>query len=53
MHTWKALLDGGGIDALRNRAQARVASAVDQGQLAGVRAALLQSPTEHGFATER
>ena len=76
VYTWKALLDEGGIDALRavpERQQARRLdragdmggidalravpergrpAQLDQAQLASVRAALLQSPTEHGFGTE-
>ena len=52
VYTWKRLLDEGGIDALREvRERGRPAS-LDAQQLSAVRAALLQSPTEHGFGTE-
>lgn len=52
VYTWKALLEEGGIDALRAvRGRGRPAQ-LDGSQLEGVRRALLQSPTEHGFATE-
>ncbi|MDR0274447.1 MAG: IS630 family transposase [Burkholderiaceae bacterium] len=52
VYTWKALLDEGGIDALRCVPERGRPAQLDQGQLASVRAALLQSPTEHGFGTE-
>jgi len=49
---WKCPLDEGGLDALRSvRERARPAQ-LDAAQLASVRAAVMQSPTEHGFATE-
>ena len=52
VYTWKVLLDEGGIDALQ-AVPGRVRPAqLDEGQLAAVRAAVLQSPTDHGFATE-
>ena len=52
VYTWKALLDEGGIDAVRAvRGRGRPAK-LDEGQLAAVRAAIVQSPTEHGFGTE-
>jgi transposase len=52
VYTWKRLLDEGGIDALRGVPERGRPAQLDVGQLAGVRAALLQSPTEHGFGTE-
>lgn len=52
VYTWRALLDEGGIDALRAVPEPGRPARLDEGQLARVRAALLQSPTEHGFGTE-
>ena len=52
VYTWKALLDEGGIDALRAVPGRGRPAQLDEGQLASVRAAILQSPTEHGFGTE-
>ncbi len=52
VYTWKRLLDEGGIDALRAVPERGRPSQLDEQQLAGVRAAILQSPTEHGFGTE-
>jgi transposase len=52
VYTWKALLDEGGIDALRAVPAPGRPARLDDAQLAQVRAALLQSPTEHGFGTE-
>ena len=52
VYTWKALLDEGGIDALRAVPERGLPAQLDQAQLASVRAALLQGPTEHGFGTE-
>jgi len=52
VYTWKALLDEGGIDALRAVPERGRPAQLDEAQLAAVRAAILQSPTEHGFATE-
>ena len=52
VYTWKALLDEGGIDALRAVPGPGRPAKLDEAQLAQVRAALLQSPTEHGFGTE-
>lgn len=52
VYTWKALLDEGGIDALRAVASRGRPSKLDEDQLAGLRRAVLQSPTEHGFGTE-
>ena len=52
VYTWKALLDEGGIDALRAVPGRGRPAKLDESQLAGVRAAILRSPTEHGFGTE-
>lgn len=52
VYTWKGLLDEGGIDALRAVPERGRPAQLDEGQLAAVRAALLQNPTEHGFGTE-
>lgn len=52
VYTWRALLDEGGIDALRAVPEPGRPARLDEAQLARVRAALLQSPTEHGFGTE-
>lgn len=52
VYTWKRLLDEGGIDALREVPERGRPAQLDEQQLAAVRAALLQSPTEHGFGTE-
>jgi len=52
VYTWKGLLDEGGIDALRAVPERGRPAKLDEHQLAAVRAALLQNPTEHGFGTE-
>lgn len=52
VYTWKRLLDEGGIDALREVPERGRPAQLDDGQLASIRAALLQSPTAHGFGTE-
>ncbi len=52
VYTWKALLDEGGIDALRAVAEPGRPARLSAEQLAQLRGALLQSPTEHGFGTE-
>ena len=52
LYTWKRLLDEGGIDALRAVPERGRPAQLDEQQLAAVRAALLQNPTEHGFGTE-
>jgi len=52
VYTWKKLLDEGGVDALRQVPERGRPAQLDEQQLAAVRAAVLQSPTEHGFATE-
>ncbi len=52
VYTWKGLLDEGGIDALRAVPERGRPAQLDEPQLAAVRTALLQKPTEHGFGTE-
>jgi transposase len=52
VYTWKALLDEGGINALRAVPERGRPAQLDAAQLASVRSTLLQSPTEHGFGTE-
>ena len=49
VYTWKALLDEGGIVALRAAPDPGRPARLSDMQLAQVRATLLQSPTEHGF----
>ena len=48
----KALLDEGGIDALRAVPGPGRPAQLDEAQLASVRVAILQSQTEHSFGTE-
>ncbi len=52
VYTWKRLLDEGGIDALRGVTDRGRPARLDEQQLAALRKAILQSPTEHGFGTE-
>jgi transposase len=52
VHTWKGLLDEGGIDALRAVPERGRPAQLNEQQLAAVRATLLRSPTEYGFGTE-
>lgn len=52
VYTWKALLDEGGIDALRAVPSRRRPARLDEAQLRGLRAAVLQKPSKHGFGTE-
>ena len=52
VYTWKGLLDEGGIDALRAVPGRGRPAKLDAAQLEGVRRAVLQKPTEHGFGTE-
>ena len=52
LYTWKRLLDEGGIDALRSVPERGRPAQLDAQQLAALRAAILQSPTEHGFGTD-
>lgn len=51
VYTWKRLLDEGGIDALREVPERGRPAQLDERQLAAVRTAILQKPTEHGFGT--
>jgi transposase len=52
VYTWKKLLDEGGIDALREVPERGRPAQLDEQQLASVRAAVLQNPSDHGFGTE-
>jgi transposase len=52
VHTWRRLLDESGIDALRAMPEPGRPAQLNATQLSRVRAAILQSPTKHGFATE-
>ena len=52
VYTWKKLLDEGGIDALREVPERGRPAQLDEQQLASIRAAVLQNPSEHGFGTE-
>ena len=51
VYTWKALLDKRGIDALRSAPSRGRPPRLDESELKGLRRALLQKPTEHGFGT--
>ena len=51
-YTWKAVLDCGGIDALRAMPARGRPARLDAEQLQALGRALLQSPTEHGFEGE-
>lgn len=52
VYTWKKLLDEGGLEALRSVRERGRPGQLTADQLEEVRAALLRSPTEYGFATE-
>ena len=52
VYTWKAVLDEGGIDALRCVPSRGRPPRLDESELEGLRRAILQKPTEHGFGTE-
>ena len=52
IYTWKALLDEGGIDALRSAPSRGRPPRLDQSTLEDLRRTILQKPTEHGFGTE-
>jgi transposase len=52
VYTWKAVLDEGGIDALRDMPTRGRPARLDDEQLRALARVLLQSPTEHGFGTE-
>jgi len=51
-YTWKAILDEGGIDALRAMPTRGRPARLDDQQLRALGRALLESPTAHGFGTE-
>ena len=52
VHTWKGVLDEGGIDALRAMGNKGRPPQLDERQFELLRRSLLASPTEHGFGTE-
>lgn len=52
VHTWKALLDEKGIDALRVMGGRGRPARLDEHQLEQLRICLLDSPTGYGFGTE-
>ena len=52
VHTWKGVLDEGGIDALRAIGGKGRPAQLDGRQLETLRRNLLDRPTEHGFGTE-
>nr|WP_301782887.1 helix-turn-helix domain-containing protein [Caballeronia sp. SEWSISQ10-4 2] len=49
---WKGRLDKGGINALRTKPRSGRPARLSEAQLGGLRRALLQSSTEHGFGTQ-
>ena len=51
-YTWKALLEEGGIDALRAMPPPGRPARLDGQQLQALGRLLLDKPTEHGFGTE-
>jgi transposase len=51
-YTWKAILEDGGIDALRAMPGRGRPAQLDAQQLQGLSRALLKRPSEHGFGTE-
>jgi transposase len=51
-YTWKAILEDGGIDALRAMPGRGRPAQLDAQQLQGLSRAVLQRPSEHGFGTE-
>ena len=52
VYTWKAVLEQGGIDALRDMPTRGRPARLDDEQLQALARVLLQSPTEHSFGTE-
>ena len=52
VHTWKGVLDEGGINALRAIGGKGRPAQLDARQLETLRRNLLDRPTEHGFGTE-
>ena len=51
-YTWKAILDEGGIDALRAMPAPGRPARLDEVQLQALGRVLVQRPTAHGFGTE-
>jgi transposase len=51
-YTWKAVLDEGGIDALRAIPSRGRPARLDEQQLQALGRMLLDKPTDHGFGTE-
>ena len=51
-YTWKAVLDEGGIDALRAMPSRGRPARLDEQQLQALGRMLMGRPTEHGFGTE-
>ena len=51
-YTWRAVLDEGGIDALRAMPTRGRPASLDDGQLQALGQMLLDKPTDHGFGTE-
>jgi transposase len=51
-YAWKAVLDEGGIDALRAMPTRGRPARLDGEQLQALGRALLDNPTQHGFGTE-
>ena len=51
-YTWKAVLDEGGIDALRDMPTRGRPARLDDAQLQALGRALMDKPTDHGFGTE-
>ena len=51
-NTWKAVLDEGGIDALRAMPSRGRPARLDEQQLQALGRTLLDRPTDHGFGTE-
>ncbi len=51
-YTWKAVLDEGGMDALRAMPTRGRPARLNEQQLQSLGRALLQKPTEYGFGTE-
>jgi transposase len=51
-YTWKAVLDEGGIDALRAMPSRGRPARLDERQLQALGRMLMDNPTEHGFGTE-
>ena len=51
-YTWKAVLDEGGIDALRAMPSRGRPARLDEQQLQALGRMLMDRPTDHGFGTE-